>query len=49
MTITGTDAAAVLEAAASANMLTPWVSNGSRWQVNFRPLLPDETSCDDLH
>jgi hypothetical protein len=48
MTITGTDAAAVLEAAASANMLTPWVSTGSRWQVNFRPLLPDETSCDDL-
>lgn len=48
VTITGPDAAAVLEAAASANVLTPWVSNESRWQVNFRPLLPDETSCDDL-
>jgi hypothetical protein len=48
VTITGTDAAAVLEAAKSANVLTPWVSNESRWQVNFRPLLPDETSCADL-
>jgi hypothetical protein len=48
VTITGTDAATVLEAAAPANALTPWVSDGRRWQVSFRPLLPDETSCDDL-
>ena len=48
VTITGTEAAAVLAAATSANAFTPWVSGGRRWQVNFRPLLPDETSCDDL-
>jgi hypothetical protein len=47
-TVTGADATAVLAAAASANVLTPWVSEGARWSVNFRPLLPDEASCDDL-
>jgi len=47
-TVTGADATAVLAAAAGANMLTPWVSEGARWSVNFRPLLPDEASCDDL-
>jgi hypothetical protein len=48
MTITGTNAAAVLDAAASANERTPWISDGRRWLVGFRPLLPDETSCDNL-
>ena len=28
---------------------TPWVtSDGARWTVTFRPLLPDESSCADL-
>jgi hypothetical protein len=46
---TGDQAGAVLQAAADANTLTPWVADdGSRWSVTFRPLLPDETGCDDL-
>jgi hypothetical protein len=48
MTMTGAGAATVLDAAASANVRTPWVSGGRHWRVGFRPLLPDETSCDDL-
>jgi hypothetical protein len=48
MTITGTNAAAVLDAAASANVRTPWISDGRRWLVGFRPLLPDEASCENL-
>jgi hypothetical protein len=32
-------------AAAGANQLTPWTSDGERHAVAFRPLLPDETSC----
>ena len=39
----------VLAAAKGANMRTPWVSGGSRWLVQFRPLLPDETSCLELN
>jgi len=49
LTVTGDDLAAVLEAAAGANTLTPWVWEGERWLVAFRPLLPDESSCADLH
>jgi hypothetical protein len=36
---------AVLEAAASANQLTPWTSDGRRFSIVFRPLLPDERGC----
>jgi hypothetical protein len=46
--VTGTGAATVLAAATSANVLTPWTSDGHRWLVRFRPLLPEETSCADL-
>lgn len=28
-----------------ANQLTPWTSDGRRYSVVFRPLLPDETTC----
>ena len=49
VTVTGDDLAAVLEAAAGANTLTPWVWEGERWFVAFRPLLPDESTCADLH
>jgi hypothetical protein len=45
---TGDAAAAVLKAAASANVITPWVSDGKRWTVAVRPLLPDEGGCSDL-
>src|SRR6185369_9162477 len=46
--LTVTDATAVLRAAAGANRLTPWLDGGQRWTIAFRPLLPDETDCDDL-
>ena len=29
----------------TANQLTPWTSEGRRYAVAFRPLLPDETAC----
>jgi hypothetical protein len=46
---TGEQAGAVLDAAAQANALTPWLSpDGARWSVLFRPLLPHETGCADL-
>jgi hypothetical protein len=46
---TGQQAADVLAAAASANVLTPWVAaDGSRWSIAFRPVLPHETGCADL-
>jgi hypothetical protein len=41
----GSDAEAVVEAAGSANQLTPWTSDGHRYTVVFRPLLPDESGC----
>jgi hypothetical protein len=49
-TATGDQAQKLLGAARSANADTPWVTaDGSRWTVTFRPLLPDESSCADLH
>jgi hypothetical protein len=47
-TITGRGLRSVLDAAMSAHESTTWVWDGQRWLVYFRPLLPDETSCDDL-
>jgi hypothetical protein len=46
--VTGADVRAVLDAAAAANQLTPWVSDDRRYHVWFRPLLPEESTCDDL-
>ncbi|WP_433215135.1 hypothetical protein ACQP00_05300 [Dactylosporangium sp. CS-047395] len=43
-----TDAGPVLAAAANANARTPWTSGDARWEVGFRPLLPDEETCGDL-
>jgi hypothetical protein len=43
--VDGPDAETVLKAAASANELTPWTSDGHRYSVVFRPLLPDESGC----
>lgn len=49
LTATGEEATTVLAAAAKANDLTPWVTpDGARWNVGFRPLLPDENGCADL-
>lgn len=47
--VTGDDLAAVLDAASAANTMTPWVSDGQRYFVAFRPLLPDESTCADLY
>jgi hypothetical protein len=45
----GAEADAVLAAAAGANALTPWLAtDGSRWALTLRPLLPHETGCADL-
>ena len=43
--VTGADLDAVLPLAQSANQLTPWRSDGGRFTVLFRPLLPDESGC----
>ena len=43
--VTGDDAAAAHAAREQANQLTPWTSDGARYGLLFRPLLPDETGC----
>ncbi|GAA3175626.1 hypothetical protein GCM10010531_31610 [Blastococcus jejuensis] len=49
VTATGGEATAVIGAAQDANVLTPWLStDGSRWSLVFRPVLPHETGCADL-
>jgi hypothetical protein len=48
LTVTGTDVATVVDAAADASAYSTWTSDGRRWLVVLRPLLPDETSCTDL-
>lgn len=46
LAVTGADWTDTLAPAAqSANQLTPWVSEGRRWAILFRPLLPDEHGC----
>ncbi len=45
-TVTGEDWTQTLEPLAEgANQLTPWTSDGRRWSLRFRPLLPDERGC----
>jgi hypothetical protein len=43
--VAGAETSDVLEAADSANQLTPWISGGREFGVAFRPLLPDESGC----
>jgi hypothetical protein len=43
--ISGADLDAVLPLAQQANELTPWTSEGDRYGLTFRPLLPDEHGC----
>ena len=46
LAVAGTDwSDSLLPAAQSANQLTPWVSEGGRWAILFRPLLPEEHGC----
>jgi hypothetical protein len=43
--VTGADARQLLDAAGSANQLTPWTSDGEQYSLTFRVLLPDEHGC----
>ena len=43
--VTGDAAATLLPLAEEANQLTPWTSDGVRYGLLFRPLLPDESGC----
>jgi hypothetical protein len=46
--LSGADASAVVEAAADANSLTPWVDEEQEWLLWLRPVLPDEAGCPPL-
>lgn len=41
----GNDLSTLMPDARSANELTPWANEGSKFALIFRPLLPDEHSC----
>lgn len=43
--VDGSDVSRVIDAAAKANQLTPWTSDGRDFGIVFRPLLPDESGC----
>jgi hypothetical protein len=43
--VAGEELATLLPAAREANELTPWTSEGARYLLLFRPLLPDEHGC----
>lgn len=43
--VSGADFAELLPEAQRANELTPWGSDGERYGLIFRPLLPDEHTC----
>ena len=43
--VAGDDLAALLDTAKGTNTMTPWTSDGKRYQVLFRPLLPTELGC----
>ncbi len=48
VTASGAERDAILAVVKDANQNTPWGSGGNEYMVTFRPLLPDETGCDDL-
>lgn len=43
--VSGSEAQTLLAQAEKANQLTPWTSEGARFGLLFRPLLPDESGC----
>jgi hypothetical protein len=43
--VTGADARQLLNAAESANQLTPWTSGGEQYSLTLRVLLPNEHGC----
>jgi len=44
-TVEGDATASLLPLVERANQLTPWTSDGTRYGLLFRPLLPDESGC----
>jgi hypothetical protein len=46
-TVDGDELQQVLDRAAEANTLTPWLSGGKPYSLIFRPLLSDESGCPD--
>ncbi len=44
-TVTGNELTQLMPLVQDANQLTPWVSDGRRFGLTFRPLLPDQTGC----
>ncbi|GIE74622.1 hypothetical protein Aph02nite_05720 [Actinoplanes philippinensis] len=48
LTVEGAAKDKVLALAKQASERTPWESAGKKWQIRFRPLLPDEKQCADL-
>lgn len=46
--VRGADLAPVLDAAGQARRWTPWTDDGRTWLLGFRPLLPDEDTCEHL-
>jgi len=44
-TVSADAAATLIPLAEQANQLTPWTSDGVRYGLWFRPLLPDESGC----
>jgi hypothetical protein len=48
LTVEGAEKDEVLALATKANERTPWESAGKKWQIKFRPLLPEEKECADL-
>lgn len=46
--VTGADLETLRPMFESTNQLTPWTSDGERWKLGLRPLLPDEIACPTL-
>jgi hypothetical protein len=46
--LNGSDATTALDAARSARQGDPWISGNVTYRLAFRPLLPDERTCDDV-
>ena len=45
---TDSDLVTVLDVARDARDDDPWTSGNATYQLDFRPLLPDERTCDDV-
>jgi len=43
--VTGAEKDKVWAAAKDATAITPWTADGTKYLINFRPMLPDEAGC----